>query len=396
MNLKRYLVNNMKKILLLILIVLTIISGYFIYNNYINKTEEKEKNTEEKSNMEKVSDDLFGKFYSKSEEMLKEMTLEEKVGQLFLVRYDTYVADKYIKNYNVGGFVLFAKDFDAKTKDIITNEISNRQSISKIPLTIAVDEEGGYVTRVSRFKNFRDEKFYSPKYYYETGGYELLETIENEKSTLLKSLGINLNLAPVADISTNPNDFIYSRSFGLDAVSTSTFIKNMVSYSNNNKMSSCLKHFPGYGNNVDTHTGVAIDTRTYDIFTNSDYLPFIAGIEEDVPYILISHNIMQSVDYEYPASLSQKVITGELRDKLKFSGIVITDDLDMDAVKAYAAGGNAATLAINAGADVIITSDLVNMYNEIINNVNSGIIKIETIDKAVKRILSWKLAYEII
>lgn len=386
----------MKKALLLFLIILIGIAFYFIYNNYFNFNKNDINIEEKKNDMEEVSNDLFGKYYSKADKILKNMTLEEKVGQLFLVRYDTYLADNFISKYNAGGFVLFAKDFDGKTKDIIKNEIDNRQKNSKIPLVIAVDEEGGYVTRISRFKEFRSEKFYAPKYYYQTGGYELVESTETEKITLLKSLGVNLNLAPVADISTNPDDFIYNRTFGEDANATSIFIKNMVSYANKNKLSSCLKHFPGYGNNVDTHTGVAIDLRSYDTFTNSDYLPFIAGIEEKVPYILVSHNIMASVDDIYPSSLSNKVITGELRNKLNFSGIIITDDLDMGAVKSYATGGNAATLAINAGADMIITSDYVNMYNEIINSINNKVINMDTIDIAVKRILSWKMAYEII
>lgn len=385
----------MKKIILFFVIIILIgVGGYFIYNNYLPKN----KNTIKKDNdtVEEVSDDLFGKYYGKATKLMKDMTLDEKVGQLFLVRYDGNLADTYIKKYNAGGFLLFARDFDGKTKTIIKNEIDSRQNNSKIPLAIGVDEEGGYVTRVSRFKQFRDEKFASPKTYYETGGYTLVEQMENEKATLLKSLGINLNLAPVADISTNPDDFMYIRSFGATSEETSTFIKNMVGYAKNNNISSCLKHFPGYGNNLDTHTGVAIDTRSYETFTTSDYLPFIAGINEEVPFILVSHNIMTCVDNEYPSSLSNKVITGELREKLKYSGIVITDDLDMDAVKAYAEGGNAATLAINAGADMIITSDFINMYNEIITNVNNGIIKEDTIDMAVKKIISWKLAYKII
>ena len=386
----------MKKILLLIVLLLIGIGGYFVYTNYFSTNKENIEKDKDIDTVEEISDDLFGKYYGKATKLMKDMTLDEKVGQLFLVRYDGNLADTYIKKYNAGGFLLFARDFDGKTKTIIKNEIDSRQNNSKIPLAIGVDEEGGYVTRVSRFKQFRDEKFASPKTYYETGGYTLVEQMENEKATLLKSLGINLNLAPVADISTNPDDFMYIRSFGATSEETSTFIKNMVGYAKNNNISSCLKHFPGYGNNVDTHTGVAIDTRSYDTFTTSDYLPFISGINEGVPFVLVSHNVVTSMDDIFPASLSNKIITGELRDKLNFTGIIITDDLDMDAVKAYAEGGNAATLAVNAGADMIITSDFINMYNEIITNVNNGIIKEDTIDMAVKKIISWKLAYKII
>jgi beta-N-acetylhexosaminidase len=173
------------------------------------------------------------------------------------------------------------------------------------------------------------------------------------------------------------------------------FISNIVSYNNASNISSCLKHFPGYGNNVDTHTGSAYDKRSYETFTNSDYLPFISGIKAGVPSIMVSHNVMESVDSTYPASLSKKVITGELRDKLEFSGIVITDDLAMDAVKSYVTEGSAAVLAINAGNDMIITSDFETMYNEVLKAVNDGTIKIETVDDAVRRILAWKHAYKL-
>ena len=163
--------------------------------------------------------------------------------------------------------------------------------MNKYKLIMAVDEEGGYVTRVSRFPAFRSEKFASPRTYYEQGGYELLEQMENEKATLLKEIGINLNLAPVADVSTNENDFINNRTLGKGAKETSDYIKHMVKYANNNKINSCLKHFPGYGNNEDTHTGIAIDNRSYETFIENDYLPFKAGIEEKVPCILVSHNM---------------------------------------------------------------------------------------------------------
>ena len=387
-----------KKVIAIVVVLLMLVavstSFYFFHKKSIETDKNKSYKDSSLENAEEiVRTGLFGEYYKASDNIMNKMSLEEKVGQLFLVRYDAVLVDDYIKNYYAGGFVLFAKDFQNHTKDSIKKELANHSSISKYSLTYAVDEEGGYVTRVSRFPNFRESKFLSPKEYYEQGGYDLFESTEREKAKLLLEIGLTLNLAPVADISTNKDDFIYVRSFGQDALSTSDFIKHMVRFSNSEGISSCLKHFPGYGNNLDTHTGVAIDTREYSAFTSNDYLPFIGGIEEKVPCILVSHNVIQSIDPKYPSSLSKKVITGELRDKLNFTGIVITDDLDMDAVKSYALNGNAATLAINAGADMIITSDFVNMYKEIINGVKSREISEETINDSVKRILAWKMLY---
>lgn len=377
----------MKKLIIVLFIVMLICTGC--------GKEEKKTVLQDKVWPEEVLDDLFFDYYQEASEVMEKMTLEEKVGQLFLVRYDVWSAKEQIKNYYPGGYVLFAKDFEDHTKATIKNELDNNQKLSKIPLTFAVDEEGGYVTRVSRFSQFRSEKFQSNQYYYNLGGYEKLKEIEEEKAKLLFSLGLNMNLAPVADVSTNVNDFIHIRTFGKDAKETSIFISNMVGYAKDSGISSCLKHFPGYGNNVDTHTGSAYDKRSYETFTNSDYLPFISGIKAGVPSIMVSHNVMESVDSTYPASLSKKVITGELRDKLNFSGIVITDDLAMDAVKSYVTEGSAAVLAINAGNDMIITSDFETMYKEVLNAVNSGIIEQETINNAVRRIIAWKHAYQL-
>ena len=154
-------------------------------------------------------------------------------------------------------------------------------------------------------------------------------------------------------------------------------------------LNSCLKHFPGYGNNIDTHTGVAIDERNYDNFIQNDYLPFKAGIDAGVPSILISHNVVKAIDENYPASLSEKMVS-ELRKNLKFTGIIMTDDLAMDAVKNYVDDGHAATLAIQAGNDMIITSDFMSMYKEVINSVNEGKISEEQINKAALRVIAWK------
>ncbi len=344
---------------------------------------------------EEMTDDIFNEYYNDASKLMDEMTLEEKVGQLFLVRYENIYANKQITNYYPGGYILFAKDFEGHTKSSIKSELESHQKSSKIPLIFGVDEEGGYVTRVSRYSNFRESKFLSPRSYYETGGYELLESMEIEKAELLLSLGLNLNLAPVADVSTNSEDFINIRTFGRDAKETSEFISKMVGYAKNSGISSCLKHFPGYGNNVDTHTGSAYDKRSYETFTTSDYLPFISGIRSGVPTIMVSHNIMECVDSTYPASLSNKVIS-ELRNKLDFSGIIMTDDLAMDAVKSYVDLKSAAVLAINAGNDMIITSNFETMYKEVFDAAVNGIIDMETIDMAVKRIIAWKYAYQLI
>lgn len=378
----------MKKISIIVLSLLLVIliTGCTETKNVKKEKKEYIKNTE-------IEKSIFKDSYKEASKLVTDMTIEEKIAQLFLVRYDKIYPNKY-KDTQPGGYILFAKDFQDHTKESIKTELSNANKKGKYPLILGVDEEGGYVTRVSRFEKFRSEKFKSPRSYYDEGGETLLKETEKEKAELLKSIGINLNLAPVADVSTNEDDFIYIRTFGRNAQETSELVKKMVEYANEFKINSCLKHFPGYGNNEDTHTGVAIDNRDYKELTENDYLPFKAGIDAKVPCVLVSHNVVNSIDSEYPASLSGKVIY-ELRSKLNFTGIIITDDLAMDAVKSYVQDGNAATLAINSGNDMIITSDFETMYNEVLNSYKEGIIKEETINKAVLRIMAWKYESEL-
>ena len=374
------------KIIISILIFIIIIFAFLIVTKKISIKEVEEKDNLIKDN--EIKNSIFGTYYDKSRILVSNMTIKEKIGQLFLVRYNKEDTE-YLSNFYPGGYILFAKDLDKNSKEEMIEELKNVQNQNKYKLILGVDEEGGFVTRVSRFKIYREEKFNSPKYYYEKGGYDLLEQEEKEKATLLKELGFNLNLAPVADISTNEDDFIYSRAFGDDKEKTSEFVKNMVTYSNNNKINSCLKHFPGYGNNKDTHTDVAYDNRSYDEISNNDYEPFKAGIKAGVPSILVSHNVVESIDKNYPASLS-KNIHKELRNKLKFSGIIMTDDLSMGAVNSFNKDKSSATLAINAGNDIIITSDFITMRDEILKAYEEGKIKEKTINKAVLRVIAWK------
>lgn len=194
---------------------------------------------------------------------------------------------------------------------------------------------------------------------------------------------------------TKSSSFIYDRSYGRGTEKTSIYVARLIETMNRDGMISVMKHFPGYGDNVDTHTGIAIDERSYDVFKNSDFLPFKSGIEAGAPCILVSHNIVKSMDTDKPASLSENV-HDILRNELNFSGIIMTDDLAMDAVKSYVENGEAAVQAVLAGNDMIISSDFQEQRQEILNAVKQGKISESQINEAVKRILAWKYMYKII
>lgn len=204
-----------------------------------------------------------------------------------------------------------------------------------------------------------------------------------------------MNLIPVADVSTSSSDYIYKRTYGKNANETAQYVKALIETMNEDGMISTMKHFPGYGSNVDTHKEIAIDSRSYEDFKNNDFLPFKSGIEAQGPTILVSHNIVQCMDAEKPASLSENVHK-ILREKLGFSGIIITDDTAMEAIKTYTENGNAATQAVLAGNDMIITSNFKEQKQEVLNAVKSGEISEEIIEVAVRRILAWKCRYGIL
>ncbi len=323
--------------------------------------------------------------------MLNDMSLEERVGQLFLARCDEENALAHIEEYHLGGFVLFQQDFRNETPgDSTQKKFARYQAAAKIPLLLAVDEEGGTVTRVSSLPYYREKRFASPRQLYRDGGMERVLYEENEKCALLKDLGLNVNLAPVVDIATERNAFMYHRSLGQDAQITAVFAVNVVTLMDSWQLGSCMKHFPGYGNNVDTHTGIAVDSRSLEELESKDLLPFAAGIQAGCDAILISHTIVECFDPEAPASLSPAV-HDYLRETMGFEGVIITDDLVMEAITDAYGAGEAAVLAVLAGNDLLCSTEYAKQYEAVLAAVLDGRIDIDTLNNAVRRVLQWKM-----
>lgn len=334
--------------------------------------------------------------------LLAGMTLEEKAGQLFFVRVPAENALEDVTTYHLGGYLLFGRDTQDKTANEIIQTIASWQTQAVeydtgIPLLTGVDEEGGSVVRVSLNPHIRSEKFSSPQRMLKRADGELTAVREQtrEKSILLKALGFNVNLNPVADVSTNPGDFIYDRTTGGDEAEAAAYVYAVVEVQSQCGLGSVLKHFPGYGNNRDTHTGVAVDERPMDTFWNQDFVPFQSGIDFGRrfplgPAVLVSHNIVNCMDPELPASLSPEVHR-ILREDLGFEGVVMTDDLAMDAVKAYAADGNVAVMSLQAGNDLVVTTDYRTQIPRVIQAVKDGALEESVIDAACLRVLRWKL-----
>lgn len=323
------------------------------------------------------------------QELLDSMTIEERVGQLFLARCNAESALTDIVKYHLGGFVLFGADFEGQTPDSLRQTLSGYQAAAGIPMLLAVDEEGGTVTRISRYPAFRSQCFPSPREAFASGGLTQALSNEEEICQLLQSLGINVNLGPVCDISEDPNAFMYQRSLGQDAAATGDFVAGTVKLMNAYQIGSVLKHFPGYGNNADTHTGLAVDGRSLQALESSDLLPFSAGIEAGCGAVLVSHNIVQALDGDSPASLSPAVHQ-YLRDTMGFDGVVMTDDLVMEAISDRYGTGEAAVLAVQAGNDLLCSTDYAEQYSAVLSAVLDGRIDFDALNASVMRVLKWK------
>ena len=349
---------------------------------------------QEQIEQEESANELFEEYYDKAILKMQEMTLEEKVSQMFLARCPANDSTKQVMEEQPGGYILFGRDFENKTEKQVIDMIQEFQNASKIPMIIGVDEEGGSVVRVSRNKKLVAEKYKSPQELYAQGGLSKIREDAIEKSQRLKSLGINLNLAPVADVSTNPKDFIYDRSFGKEAIETADYVRTVVEAMQSQNMACTLKHFPGYGNNKDSHNAVTYDNRSLEEFQTSDFLPFKAGIETGAPTILVCHNIVENIEANVPASLSTKVHK-ILKEELDFSGLILTDDLAMEAVAQYASLEEVAILAVKAGNDVLLSSDFVKQRDAIVKAVENKEITEKRIEESVKKILAYKFAMKL-
>lgn len=321
---------------------------------------------------------------------INQMTTEEKVGQMFYVRCPNTNGLEQINQYHIGGYILFGKDFENKTKEEVKSTIQSYQDEAKIPLLIGVDEEGGTVVRVSSNPELRENPFLSPKDTFANGGWDGIINDAEEKAKLLLSLGINVNMAPDCDITSDTNGFMYDRSFSDNVDDVDKFVSTVVSTSKEYHLGTVLKHFPGYGNNVDTHTGIAYDNRDYSEFTEKDFKPFIAGINAGADCILVSHNIVNCMDKNYPASLSENVHK-IIRNELNFDGVIMTDDLIMDAITQFTGDESAAVIATKAGNDLLCCSSVDTQYPAVLKAVNNNEIPMSQINASVKRILKWKI-----
>ncbi|MBC5624856.1 beta-N-acetylhexosaminidase [Clostridium sp. NSJ-49] len=347
-----------------------------------------EKHTEETKELDKIK------------EKINSMTLEQKIGQLFIVGFEGDIINDEIidlvKNQEVGGLIYFSRNVvDSNQIITLNNEI---KAIKKdIPLFISVDEEGGVVSRVPDEFLKLPSSGYIGKFDDENLSYNIGSIIAKE----LKNLGFNMDFAPVLDIDSNPNNTVIGeRAFGNNAdIVLKLGIKTMEGLRDGGIIP-VVKHFPGHGNtDIDSHYGLPIVTKTLEELNNLEFIPFKNAIENGADVVMVSSIILSSIDSEYPATMSKKVTTDILRNKLNFDGVIATDDMTMGAIMDNYNLTDAVIMAINAGNDLILVchgyDDIIKSISAVKDAVSSNIISEERIDESVYRILKLKEKYRV-
>ncbi|MCB2286809.1 glycoside hydrolase family 3 protein [Clostridium algidicarnis] len=355
---------------------------------------------------------------SKAKKLLHGMTLEEKIGQLFIIRPDDLELNltseqindstndgaveldtnmqETLKKYPIGGVALFGKNILNPTQ--LTTFISDMQKQSTIPLFVSIDEEGGIVSRIAKSPNFDVPKFESMQKIGETKNVAKAKDVGFTIGSYLKSYGVNLDFAPVADINTNPKNIVIgNRSFGNDPDLVSKMVFAEISGLHEAGIMSCVKHFPGHGDTKgDTHTGEVSIEKTWEELKKCELVPFINSIDT-TDMVMISHITIPNITSDgIPASLSNEIIEGKLRKELGYKGVVISDAMEMGAITKKYSSEESAVKAVLAGVDIILMPEsFVESYNGIYDAVKNGVINETRIDDSVLRILNLKESYHL-
>ena len=376
------------------LIVLLLLVGVIVYLSTKNQepatTASTNTTTTQTTTDTSITTSDSGEQPSLVEQTLANMSLEEKVGQLFFARVPEINQLEDLQTYHLGGYLLFGRDVENETRDSLKAKIASYQEASTIPLLIGADEEGGTVTRISRNQQLVDTPFAAPQDIYAASGLAGIVQDTKQKAQILTDYGISTGLFPVADVATDPEAFIYDRTIGLDSDGTSDYIKKVVETLKAAHSGSTLKHFPGYGNNRDSHVEIVTDDRPLAELQATALPSFQAGIDAGADSVLVSHNIVTSIDPEVPASISP-AIHQLLRNQMHFDGVIMTDDMDMAGLADFISQEEAGLAALKAGNDLVMSSSYSVQIPYVLQAIKEGAYTEAQVDASVRRVLTWKM-----
>lgn len=354
----------------------------------------------EETTTEYTAEDAFNEML---EESVAGMTLEQKVAGLFFVTPEQLTGvtqavqagegtKEALAKYPVGGLIYFKQNIQSEEQ--IKEMLANTVSYSPFPIFLGVDEEGGKVARVA--DALKLENVGPMAEIGSTGDVQAAYAANETIGKYLASYGFNVDFAPVADVLTNEdNTVIGDRAFSGDPQVASEMVAGAVQGLQSAGVSACLKHFPGHGDTEgDSHTGAASTERSKEEMQAAEFLPFQAGILAGTDMIMVGHISAPALTGgdNIPASLSEDIITGVLRNELGYDGIIITDALDMAAITDYYEADVAAIMALKAGADMVLMPDQFEQaYEGVLEAVQNGTISEERVNDSLKRIYRVKL-----
>ena len=343
---------------------------------------------------------------------LARMTLEEKVGQLFATwaygrhaddatfastnqaSYGVDTPGKVVSKFHLGGILYFVWSQNIESPQQINGLSNSLQEValaqpSEIPLFLTIDQETGIVNRM----NAPATEFPGNMATGATRSETLTEQMWTIVGEELGSVGVNMNFAPVLDVNTNPiNPVIGLRSFGENPDLVGGLGTTAVTAMQDTGVSATVKHFPGHGDtDVDSHFGLPLVAYDRETLMNVHVAPFAQAIDAGVDAVMTAHMVVEAVDPDLPSTLSEKVLTGLLREELGFEGLVVTDALNMAALADFWTQDEIAVMALQAGADVLLMpEDLPLAYEGVLDAVRSGVISKKRIEESVMRILETK------
>ncbi|MDO4976635.1 MAG: glycoside hydrolase family 3 protein [Eubacteriales bacterium] len=394
--------KHLKKSFIILFALILILATGCSKSKKEDNTEERKSTEASKENLDEITLDGM------ASDVLKTMSLEEKIGQLFIVCTDSMDFDgvtevtetmrQNFERYQPGGMILFS--INMKNPDQTRSFIADMQSSVKIPMFMGVDEEGGRVARIANNENMGTTQFPSMRMIGDSGDLDMAAEVGSTIGKEIHALGFNLDFAPVVDVMNNETNMeIGDRSFGNDPELVSSMAVKVLKGLQRENVCATLKHFPGQGSSTeDTHKGYVNLEASIDQLRKVDFLPFEAGIKADTDFIMVSHVSVGNVTgNDVPATLSNIVVKQILRNELKYENIIITDAMNMKSITKFYDPDEAAVKAFLAGNDMILMPDDFEQAVEGIQEaVESGKIEKKDINDAVKRILKIKIKRGII
>jgi len=383
------------KIILIISVATTVILIIFLYYSYFITPPEKlsEKADPQKQNKEQQQTDP-------ALEILYKMSLKDKIGQMFMVSFHGTTPNEDIKTmiqqYKVGGVILFKENITDMVQLTHLTRRLQQLNPSGVSLFIAIDEEGGRVSRLPE----EVADFPALKELGEKGDPREAYRIGRKMGNLLKKAGINVNFAPVMDVNNNPNNpVIGDRSFGNTPHLVKEMGVNMMKGMLDTGIVSCIKHFPGHGDTtVDSHDSMPVVKHDMEHLKQIEFYPFRGAVEEGADMIMTAHIKFPALDPSgYPATMSKRILTDMLRKEWGFEGVIITDSMTMGAITKNFSLKESLIKSVKAGVDVILLPSETKLQQEgiaiMMDAVRNGIITQKRIDESVYRIIKLKIKY---